>query len=34
MPYMGPSISLTPDGRQLFYAEIEHSDDEVMLVDY
>ena len=27
-------VSLTPDGRQLFYAEIEHSDDEVMLVDY
>ena len=33
-PYAGRNISLTPDGRHLFYSEIETSDDEVMLVDF
>lgn len=33
MPYLGSSITLTADSRQLVFAEIADSDDEVMLVE-
>jgi len=33
MPCLARNLSLSPDGRTLLFALIDHSDDEVMLVD-
>ena len=34
MPYLGRPFALTNDLRQIIYAEIAQSDDEVMLVEW
>lgn len=34
MPYLEPSISLSNDGRSLIFSMIDHSDDEVMRVEF